>query len=65
MAVKSYAGKIKSNWAELSPQRQAELVDIWNDHEADCALRQIKKSPEAQQAALFDAVVEYCSTNLS
>ncbi|MCL2171256.1 MAG: hypothetical protein FWB71_03805 [Defluviitaleaceae bacterium] len=58
MAVKSYKDRIKTNWDTLSPQRQAELRDIWSEHMADCIIARIKEYPAKYQSAIFSATIK-------
>ena len=58
MAIKSYMDRIKTNWDELSPERQSEIRTIWNRHEAEFIMRRINQQPPEHQEAIYNAVLE-------
>ena len=56
--MKSYKGRFKSNWDDLSPERQAEIRAIWAEHEAEFIMRRIQMNPPKQHEAIFNAYIK-------
>ena len=62
MGVKSYIDKIKTNWDEISPERQSELKATWSEHTAELFMRRIRQYPQEYQKAIYYEVVKQLAT---